>query len=230
MVRRQAAADADSRAALSVRGRPHGRPPTEPRAAHVASTTRRRSSPARCSSRSASCCSAAAGLLTGGTAGVAFLVHYATGWPFGAGCSSRINLPFYALAWRAFGAAFTLKTFAAIALVSVAAEAIPQLLAIARIEPWFAAVMGGCLIGAGLLMLFRHRASLGGLNVLALHAAGAARLARGPRADGASTSPSSPPPSPSSSRARVALSVLGAVALNLVVAVNHKPGRYLGVS
>ena len=30
--------------------------------------------------------------------------------------------------------------------------------------------------------------------------------------------------------ARVALSVLGAVALNLVVAINHKPGRYLGVS
>jgi hypothetical protein len=29
--------------------------------------------------------------------------------------------------------------------------------------------------------------------------------------------------------ARIALSVLGAVALNLVVAINHKPGRYLGV-
>jgi hypothetical protein len=27
----------------------------------------------------------------------------------------------------------------------------------------------------------------------------------------------------------IAISVLGAVALNLVVAVNHKPGRYLGV-
>ena len=28
---------------------------------------------------------------------------------------------------------------------------------------------------------------------------------------------------------RIAISVLGAIALNLVVAVNHKPGRYLGV-
>jgi hypothetical protein len=27
----------------------------------------------------------------------------------------------------------------------------------------------------------------------------------------------------------VAISVIGAVALNLVVAVNHKPGRYLGM-
>lgn len=29
---------------------------------------------------------------------------------------------------------------------------------------------------------------------------------------------------------RVALSVLGAVALNLIIALNHKPGRYMGVS
>ena len=92
----------------------------------------------------------AAGLLTGGTAGVAFLVHYATGWPFGL-VFFAVNLPFYALAWRAFGAAFTLKTFAAIALVSAAAEAIPRLVAFARIEPWFAAVIGRCMIGAGLL-------------------------------------------------------------------------------
>ena len=27
----------------------------------------------------------------------------------------------------------------------------------------------------------------------------------------------------------LAISVLGAVALNLVVAINHRPGRYLGV-
>ncbi len=29
---------------------------------------------------------------------------------------------------------------------------------------------------------------------------------------------------------RVGLSVLGAVALNLIIALNHKPGRYMGVS
>ena len=29
---------------------------------------------------------------------------------------------------------------------------------------------------------------------------------------------------------RVALSVVGAVAVNLVVAINHRPGRYLAVS
>lgn len=169
-----------------------------------------------------------AGLLTGGTAGIAFLVHYATGWPFGA-VFFAVNLPFYLLAWRAFGAAFTLKTFAAIALVSLAVEALPRLLVVAHAEPWAAAVLGGALIGVGLLMLFRHRASLGGLNVLALllqerrgWRAGRVQMAFDVAIVAAALAIVEP--------ARVALSVLGAVALNLVVAVNHKPGRYLGVS
>src|SRR5512134_128920 len=85
-----------------------------------------------------------AGLLTGGTAGIAFLVHYATGWPFGA-VFFGVNLPFYALALRAFGWRFTLKTFVAIALVSAASEALPHVLAFGLLDPVFAAVMGGCL-------------------------------------------------------------------------------------
>jgi len=168
-----------------------------------------------------------AGLLTGGTAGLAFLVHYATGWPFGA-VFFAINVPFYALAVRAMGIPFTLKTFAAVALVSLATDLMPRVLSFASLQPAFAAVAGGCLIGVGLLMLFRHRASLGGINVLALFL----QERRGIRAGRvqmaidvlivAAAFAYMPP-------AKVALSVLGAVALNLVVAVNHKPGRYLAV-
>jgi uncharacterized membrane-anchored protein YitT (DUF2179 family) len=108
-----------------------------------------------------------AGLLTGGTAGVAFLIHYATGWRFGA-VFFVVNLPFVWLALRRMGMAFTLKTFVAVGLLSLVTEVLPRLLAFARLDPAYAAVMGGLVIGAGLLMLFRHRASLGGLNVLAL--------------------------------------------------------------
>ena len=60
-----------------------------------------------------------AGLLTGGTAGIAFVLHYATGTPFGL-AFFLINLPFYALAWRRMGARFTLKTFAAVTLLALA--------------------------------------------------------------------------------------------------------------
>jgi uncharacterized membrane-anchored protein YitT (DUF2179 family) len=169
----------------------------------------------------------AVGLLTGGTAGIAFLVHYATGWAFGP-VFFVLNLPFYALALRGLGWRFTVKTFVAIGLVSVAAELMPRAIAFARIEPAFAAVMGGFLIGVGLLMLFRHHASLGGLNVLALYLqqrrgwpAGRVQMALDVVIVAASVAVVPP--------AMIALSVVGALALNLVVAVNHKPGRYLGV-
>ncbi|MGO8161514.1 YitT family protein, partial [Rhizobium leguminosarum] len=54
-----------------------------------------------------------AGLLAGGTAGLAFLAHYATGFSFCL-CFFAVNLPFYYLSFRRLGAAFTVKTFAAI--------------------------------------------------------------------------------------------------------------------
>jgi uncharacterized membrane-anchored protein YitT (DUF2179 family) len=169
----------------------------------------------------------AAGLLTGGTAGLAFLAHYATGVPFGVAFFA-INLPFYALAMRAMGWRFTLKTFAAIGLVSIATELLPRVMTFALLESAFAAVMGGFLVGAGLLMLFRHQASLGGLNVLALWlqsrrgwSAGRVQMACDALIVLAAFAWVEP--------SRIALSVVGAIALNLVVAINHRPGRYLGV-
>jgi len=168
-----------------------------------------------------------AGLLTGGTAGLAFLIHYATGWRFGA-VFFVINLPFYFLALRAMGWAFTLKTFCAIAALSLFSELMPLVLRFDFLQPVYAGVMGGFLIGAGLLMLFRHKASLGGLNIVVLvlqerHGwrAGKVQMAIDCLIVLAALTIVEP--------WLIAVSVLGAVALNLVVAVNHRPGRYLGV-
>ena len=169
-----------------------------------------------------------AGLLTGGTVGIAFLVHYATGWRFGV-VFFVLNLPFVWLALRQMGLRFTLKTFIAIALLSVATELLPAVIGFARLEPAFAAVMGGFLIGVGLLMLFRHQASLGGLNVLALWL----QRARGWRAGTVQMAIDTAillAAFVALPAAQALLSLLGALALNLVVAVNHRPGRYLGVS
>jgi uncharacterized membrane-anchored protein YitT (DUF2179 family) len=167
------------------------------------------------------------GLLTGGTAGLAFLVHYATGWRFGA-VFFVINLPFAGFALRAMGTRFTVKTFVAVALLSAFTELAPRVVRFDWLQPAYAAVMGGFLIGAGLLILFRHQASLGGLNVLVLWLqqrygwrAGKVQMALDCLIVVAALAIVEP--------AMVALSVLGAVAMNLVVAVNHKPGRYLGV-
>lgn len=168
-----------------------------------------------------------AGLLTGGTAGIAFLIHYATGWRFGV-VFFVLNLPFAWFALHTMGWRFTVKTFVAVALLSVFAELLPLVLRFEWLQPVYAAVMGGFLIGVGLLMLFRHQASLGGLNVLVLwlqqrHGWRAGAVQMGIDCMIVATAFAIVEP------ALVAISVLGAVALNLVVAINHRPGRYLGV-
>lgn len=166
-----------------------------------------------------------AGLLTGGTAGLAFLVHYASGWPFGV-LFFAINLPFYWLAWRHMGPGFTLKTFAAVALLSAETEALPQVLSFQTLAPAFAAVMGGLLVGVGLLALFRHQASIGGVGILAvlLQERRGWRAGKVQMAIDAAIIAAAFLVVPA---AQVLLSVLGALSLNLVLAINHRPGRYV---
>ena len=167
-----------------------------------------------------------AGLLTGGTAGLAFLGHYASGISFGL-LYFLINIPFYIFGLLALGKAFTLKTFAAVALLSLYSEVLPRWIHIESIHPVFAAVIGGLLAGAGLLMLVRHRASLGGLGVMAIYlqkkrgwSAGTLQMI----ADGFIVCGALAIVDP----LRVGLSVLGALVLNMVLAINHRPGRYFG--
>lgn len=167
-----------------------------------------------------------AGLLAGGTVGIAFLIHYATSWNFGL-VLFVVNLPFYLLALREMGPVFTAKTFAAVALLASFSELLPRLITVSAVEPAFAAVMGGFLIGVGLLILFRHRASLGGLGVVVLwlqktRGWPAGRLQMG--FDVAIVLAAFAVVTPT----LVAVSVLGAIALNFIIAVNHKPERYLG--
>jgi len=168
-----------------------------------------------------------AGLLTGGTVGLAFLVHYASGWPIGP-VLFVINLPFYFFAMRALGRTFTIKTFVAVSLLSIYAEALPQLMVIESLDPLFAAVMAGFLAGVGLLILIRHQASLGGIGVLSIHLqntrgwpAGKVQMAADVVILGAALLVRDP--------LSVGLSIVGALALNLVIAVNHKAGRYVGI-
>ena len=167
------------------------------------------------------------GLITGGTAGLAFLLHYATGWNFSL-VFFAINLPFYGLAFQRMGWVFTLKTFAAVALLAVFAQWVPQGITFAALSTGFAAVTGGLLMGAGMLMLFRHRASLGGFNVLVLYLqerfgwrAGHLQMALYSAIVLAAFSVRAPP--------QISWSVLGAVVLNMTLAINHRPGRYMAV-
>nr|WP_244639348.1 YitT family protein [Aureimonas endophytica] len=165
------------------------------------------------------------GFLTGGMAGLAFVLHYLTGWNFGL-VFFVLNLPFYALAIGRMGRAFTLKTALAVTLLSLMTAFSPAVIRFAAIEPVTGACLGGLLVGFGLLALFRHRASAGGVGVLAIFLqdrfgwrAGLTQLAVDLLV--LVTAILAVPP-----RA-VLLSVLGALVLNLFLAINHRTDRYL---
>lgn len=168
-----------------------------------------------------------AGLFSGGTAGLALLVHYQSGIEFG-WLYFLINLPFYIFAVRALGWVFTVKTFVSVTLLSLFSELLPAWVAIQWMHPAFAAIMGGVLAGVGILMLIRHNASLGGLGVMAIYLqktrqwrAGTVQMAADVVIVGAALLIREP--------ILVAYSILGALALNLVIAINHRNGRYTGM-
>ncbi|GGA50450.1 YitT family protein [Pelagibacterium lentulum] len=167
-------------------------------------------------------------LATGSTAGLALLVQYATGLPFGI-VFSIVNAPFYILAFMRMGWPFTLKTFFAVGLVSIYPALMPGWLDISGINPLFAAIAGGALMGMGILAMFRHRASLGGVNILALYLQDNHKIPAGYFQLGVDfciliaaffVLPFD----------RVIMSIIGAFTLSLVIILNHKPGRYMGFS
>ena len=165
------------------------------------------------------------GLVTGQLAGLALLVSIWTGAGFGP-VFFALNLPFYWLAVRRMGWAFTLKTFIAVALVSGFTMLRPEVLDFARLDPLAGAVLAGLAQGAGLLAIFRHRASLGGVGIVALYLQDRTGFRAGWTQLGVDlvvlglallTLP----------WGAVAWSLLGAVVLNLVIAVNHRRDRYI---
>ncbi len=164
--------------------------------------------------------------VTGGTAGLSLLIGYATGLPFWL-LFALINVPFALLAvWRR-GWDFTIRTVVSIALVSTLAVVHDAFFPIAEIQPLYGTLAGNLLAGVGVLILFRHRSSIGGINIIGLEVQDRTGFRAGwtmmifdvlivlsslwvvPWQN-------------------VLMSAAGAVLLNLVLALNHRPGRYLG--
>lgn len=168
-----------------------------------------------------------AGLVTGQAAGAALVLSYATPASFGLWFAA-ISLPFYAFALWRIGWRFTLKSLAAVALFSVVVELAPQAVAVGPTHPVAAAAVGGLCSGFGLLALFRHGASLGGVGVVAVWVQDALGFRAGyvqalvDVAVFAAAAAVLDWPA-------VAASAFGAGLLNLVIAVNHRRDRYVAL-
>ena len=85
-------------------------------------------------------------LTVGSSAGLALLLSYVSGWGFGP-IFFIVNLPFYILAVKRMGWAFTFRTFTAVALVSVLSKLNSQWIDFSHLDPLYATVIGGGLIG-----------------------------------------------------------------------------------
>lgn len=166
--------------------------------------------------------------LTGGAAGMALLGHYLSGWSVGS-CFFLINLPFYYIGYKRMGPQFILRTFAAITSLSLISNLIPHAMSFAALDPLFAAVLGGCLIGVGFILIFRHGASLGGVTILALYWQARFGISAGKTQMGidcmillmafftVSWGPAM-------------YSILGAMLINVIMMLNFKKARYNGFS
>lgn len=166
-----------------------------------------------------------AGAVTGGTAGLALAVSYATPVSFEV-LFVLVNLPFFALAVWKKGWRFTLRSLACVVAAALLTRVQSDLLGPLDINVLYGVVAGNLLAGVGLLALFRHGSSMGGFNIFALVVAERTGLRAGyvqMGLDVAVVTSSFFLVSP----LMAALSVLGAAILDVVLALNHRPGRYL---
>lgn len=168
----------------------------------------------------------AVGAVTGGTAGLALLIDQLSDVPFWL-VFTLVNLPFVVLALWKKGIRFTVLTAVCVGGVAGLSAVNAAWLPVTGLQPVYAVIGGNLLIGVGVLILFRHGASVGGVNVIAI----VLQERTGFRAGwtqmifdvlivlGAFLVVPWP---------LVLLSAVGAVVLSLVLALNHRPGRYIG--
>jgi len=165
------------------------------------------------------------GLITGQTAGIAVILSYLTGYSFGV-TFFLVNIPFYILAYRRLGPEFTLKSLLSVTLMSLCTELLPYGMRFEALDPVLGAVAFGAVTGIGLLAMFRHNGSMGGLGVVALlvqdttgFKAGWVQLIADAVIFAAALLlfPAT----------IVFYSLLGAVVLNLVITFNHRRDRYI---
>ena len=167
-----------------------------------------------------------AGLITGQTAGLGVLLSYLSGYSFGA-VFFVINLPFYVLAWVQMGPKFTVRSFIAVALVSAMTWVMPQFMSFDMLHPAMAALLAGATSGSGLMVLFRHRASLGGVGVLGLWLQDRAGIQAGWVQLGFDAILFLIAALLLPDLTLVLWSLLGAIVVNLIIGLNHRRDRYI---
>ncbi|MBN2965288.1 YitT family protein [Sulfurospirillum sp. T05] len=107
-------------------------------------------------------------LLTGGTAGVALLLHYASGMSVGT-WMVLINVPLLLLGFRYFGRGYVVRSIVVIGLVSVLIDVLAKVVHMPPfvVDTPLGALFGGVFIGVGLGLIIKSKTSAGGTTIIA---------------------------------------------------------------
>jgi uncharacterized membrane-anchored protein YitT (DUF2179 family) len=107
-------------------------------------------------------------LLTGGTAGIALLLHYASGLSVGS-WMVIINLPLLLLGFKFFGRDYVLRSIGVIVLVSILIDFLTKIIKLPPfvIDTPLGALFGGVFVGVGLGLIIKSNTSAGGTTIIA---------------------------------------------------------------
>ena len=107
-------------------------------------------------------------IATGGTAGLAIILHFIFPIPIG-GLMFIINIPLLLVSVRYLGKVFAFKTIAAISLIAVMIDFLGEViqLDVLSTEPLLATLYGGVGVGIGLGLIFKGGGSAGGGTIIA---------------------------------------------------------------
>ncbi|MFC5531171.1 YitT family protein [Cohnella yongneupensis] len=105
-------------------------------------------------------------IVTGGTAGLSLSLSYLFQTKFYS-MFLLLNIPFILFSYYSIGPAFAFRTILSICLLT-AMTSLDHMLPEFVLPTAVGSILGGALIGVGVSSLFKHGASLGGANILAL--------------------------------------------------------------
>ncbi|WP_417326959.1 YitT family protein [Halarcobacter sp.] len=107
-------------------------------------------------------------IITGGTAGLALLLHYITPLTIGT-LIAAVNLPLVLIGWKYLGKMFAIRTIITILIISLAIDFFDKVLMLKPfvLEMPLASIFGGIFIGVGLALVIKGNSSAGGSTIIA---------------------------------------------------------------
>jgi uncharacterized membrane-anchored protein YitT (DUF2179 family) len=103
----------------------------------------------------------------GGVSGIAMIVNYFTRLPLGV-LIMVLNIPVFAIGFKIMGRRYALRSLLGMVISSMLIDFFSQVVSLksATDDPILAAIYGGFMLGVGLGLVFRGRASTGGSDIL----------------------------------------------------------------